>query len=72
MSLAMQAIFGVSIQHLECITTESRVNVAARRAAQHGVPADRFAREIAGFLKASSSALAAPEHQTVGPPLCQP
>ena len=35
-------------------------------AAQPGIAADRFAREIVGFLTASPSALAAPECQTVG------
>src|SRR6266498_3437493 len=33
--------------------------------AQHGVAADRFAREIVGILKLSPGALAAAEHQTV-------
>ncbi|MBK9940664.1 MAG: hypothetical protein IPP13_03465 [Kouleothrix sp.] len=35
--------------------------------AEHGIAADRFAREIVGFLKVGSSALAAAECQTVGP-----
>ena len=34
--------------------------------AEHGVAADRFAREIARFLKALPGALAAAERQTVG------
>jgi hypothetical protein len=36
-----------------------------RASAQPGIAADRFAREIVGFLRASSSALAAAECQTV-------
>jgi hypothetical protein len=36
--------------------------------AQPGIAADRFAREIAGFLKASASALAAAECQPVRRP----
>jgi hypothetical protein len=39
--------------------------------AQPGIAADRFAREIVGFLKASSSALAAADGQTVGRRLVQ-
>jgi hypothetical protein len=35
--------------------------------AEHGIAADRFAREIVRILKASSSALAAPECQPVRP-----
>jgi len=35
------------------------------RDAEHGIAADRCAREIVGFLKASPSALAAAECQTV-------
>jgi hypothetical protein len=34
--------------------------------AQPGIAADRFAREIVGILKASTSTLAAAECQTVG------
>jgi hypothetical protein len=34
-------------------------------AAEHGIAADRFAREIVGILKAFPSALAAAECQTV-------
>jgi len=34
--------------------------------AEHGVAVDRCAREIGAFLKATPSALAATEHQTVG------
>jgi len=37
-------------------------------AAQHGVPADRFAREIAGFLTLPPGALAAAERQPVRHP----
>jgi hypothetical protein len=36
-------------------------------AAQPGIAADRFAREIVRFLKARPSALAAAECQPVGP-----
>ena len=36
------------------------------RDAEQAVAADRFAREIVGFLKASHSALAAAERQHVG------
>jgi hypothetical protein len=36
-------------------------------AAEHGIAADRFAREIVGILTASPSALAATECQTVSP-----
>jgi hypothetical protein len=36
-------------------------------AAEHAVAADRFAREIAGFLKVIGGALAAAERQSVGP-----
>jgi len=36
-------------------------------AAQPAIAADRFAREIVGFLKAFPGALAAAECQTVGP-----
>ena len=38
----------------------------ANRDAEHGIAADRFAREIVGILKALPSALAAAECQTVG------
>ena len=37
-------------------------------AAEHAVPADRFARKIVAFLKTSRGALAAAERQSVGPP----
>jgi hypothetical protein len=36
------------------------------RSAEHGVAADRFAREIVGFWHTPCGALAAAEHQTVG------
>jgi hypothetical protein len=35
------------------------------RSAEHGIAADRFAREIVGFLKVVGGALAATECQTV-------
>jgi hypothetical protein len=35
--------------------------------AEHGVAVDRFAREIAAFLKVVGGALAATERQTVSP-----
>ena len=38
------------------------------RSAEHGVAADRFAREIDGFFKVVGGALAAAEHQPVGRP----
>jgi hypothetical protein len=41
-------------------------------AAEHGIAADRFAREIVGILKAHSGALAAAECQTVSPQLQTP
>ena len=43
-----------------------RENVAARVAAQPGIAVDRFARKIAGILKAFLGALAATECQAVG------
>jgi len=39
----------------------------AQRPAQHGIAADRCAREIVGILMAAPGALAAAECQTVGP-----
>ena len=36
------------------------------RSAEHGIAADRFAREIVGFLKVVGSALAAADRQAVG------
>jgi hypothetical protein len=39
---------------------------STQRPAQHGIAADRFAREIGGILKVSPSALAAAECQPVG------
>jgi hypothetical protein len=37
------------------------------RSAEHGIAADRFAREIVRFLKSSRGALAAAECHPVGP-----
>jgi len=67
-----------------CATTHKRFRITMRIfvnidgcsprkvAAQPGIAADRFAREIIGILKASSSALAAAECQAVGPPYVWP
>ena len=43
------------------------VRSAPGNAAQHGIPADRFAREIVRFLKVVGIALAAAECHAVGP-----
>jgi hypothetical protein len=56
---------------------EKELMVASRQStdngtAEHGIAADRFAREIVGFLKASPGALAAAECQIVGPLPHQP
>jgi len=42
------------------------------RVAEHAYAADRFAREIVGFLKVVGSALAAADRQTVGRPSSVP
>jgi hypothetical protein len=46
--------------------TGSHENAHTSAAVQHGIAVDRFAREIVGILKASPSALAATECQSVG------
>ena len=43
-----------------------RIKGQTKCAVQHGVPADRFAREILAFLEVGGGALAAAERQTVG------
>jgi hypothetical protein len=42
------------------------VRLTIEGAAQHGVPADRFAREIVRFWRDCCGALATAEHQAVG------
>src|SRR5262245_48533193 len=44
-----------------------KVRLPIGASAQHGVAADRFAREIEAFWEAFASALAAAERQAVGP-----
>jgi hypothetical protein len=55
------------VHHQSDYDQESLVERLNRVAAQPGIAADRFAREIGAFLKALPGALPATERQTVGP-----